>query len=461
MRKTSKTLIAGLAVLGLFASACSEDSDSGSSETPATEAPSTDAPTGSEAPAGDLLVQQSTVDTAVAYTGGPGGAASGDPIKIGYVNQEGGTPAFPEASVGADSATWLINQYLGGVGGRPIELVKCFVTKEEDGQSCAQQMLADDSIQAVLVGAMFNGNAPLLDTLAGKKPVFLPNPVTTPEFLATDAYAFTPGSPGVVQGLAVFAANYIGELEGIEVKKVAVVYNDNPAGTVAFNALTKPVLEQLGVEVTGVPVSDTAGATDMAAAIQSSGADTADVFYPLVTIQGCIGIHDALKTLGVDTPVVTTGLCFGVPMQDHLASVGEAGELPDGWYFGGYGYSYEIPGNPETDAYIDTALSWAKETGLENPEYTGFGGPTFGSLLTMVKFMNEGATDAEAIRTAAKGFTGPMWAGVGDFKCGGNPVFPSLCGFSIGIQQQQGTEYVSIMDGYNGKPLNPIAELAG
>jgi len=461
VRKTSKTLIAGLAVLGLFASACSEDSDSGSSETPATEAPSTDAPAGSEAPAGDLLVQQSTVDTAVAYTGGPGGAASGDPIKIGYVNQEGGTPAFPEASVGADSATWLINQYLGGVGGRPIELVKCFVTKEEDGQSCAQQMLADDSIQAVLVGAMFNGNAPLLDTLAGKKPVFLPNPVTTPEFLATDAYAFTPGSPGVVQGLAVFAANYIGELEGIEVKKVAVVYNDNPAGTVAFNALTKPVLEQLGVEVTGVPVSDTAGATDMAAAIQSSGADTADVFYPLVTIQGCIGIYDALKTLGVDTPVVTTGLCFGIPMQDHLASVGEAGELPDGWYFGGYGYSYEIPGNPETDAYIDTALSWAKETGLENPEYTGFGGPTFGSLLTMVKFMNEGATDAEAIRTAAKGFTGPMWAGVGDFKCGGNPVFPSLCGFSIGIQQQQGTEYVSIMDGYNGKPLNPIAELAG
>ncbi|MEY4223247.1 MAG: hypothetical protein RIS33_181, partial [Actinomycetota bacterium] len=35
------------------------------------------------------------------------------------------------------------------------------------------------------------------------------------------------------------------------------------------------------------------------------------------------------------------------------------------------------------------------------------------------------------------------------------------CGFSIGIQQQQGTEYVSIADGYNGKAINPIAELAG
>jgi branched-chain amino acid transport system substrate-binding protein len=463
VRSRKISFVAGLAVLGLLAGACSEDS--GGSDAPATEAPSTEAPTSeapsTEAPSGELPVQQSSIDVGVAYTGGPGGAASGDPIYIGYVNQEGGTPAFPEASVGVDTGVWFINTFLGGVGGRPIELVKCFVTKEEDGQSCAQQMLADDNVQAVLVGAMFNGNAPLLDTLKDKKPVFLPNPVTTPEFLASDAYAFTPGSPGVVQGLAVFAAKYIGELEGIDVKKVAVVYNDNPAGTVAFNVLTKPILEQLGVEVTGVPVADTAGATEMATAIQSSGADTADVFYPLVTIQGCIGIYDALKTLGVDTPIVTTGLCFGIPMQDHLASVGEEGNLPDGWYFGGYGYSYEIPGNPETDAYIDAALAWAEETGVENPEYTGFGGPTFGSLITMVKFMNEGATDSAAIRDAAKSFVGPMWAGVGDFKCGGNPTFPSLCGFSIGIQQQQGTEYVSIMDGYNGKALNPIAELAG
>jgi len=463
VRSRKISFVAGLAVLGLFAGACSEDS--GGSDAPATEAPSTEAPTSeapsTEAPSGDLPVQQSTIDVAQAYTGGPGGAASGDPIYIGYVNQEGGTPAFPEASVGADTAVWLINNFLGGVGGRPIKLVKCFVTKEEDGQSCAQQMLADDNVQAVLVGAMFNGNAPLLDTLKDKKPVFLPNPVTTPEFLASDAYAFTPGSPGVVQGLAVFAAKYIGEYEGIDVKKVAVVYNDNPAGTVAFNVLTKPILEQLGVEVTGVPVADTAGATEMATAIQSSGADTADVFYPLVTIQGCIGIYDALKTLGVDTPVVATGLCFGIPMQDHLKSVGEEGKLPDGWYFGGYGYSYEIAGNPETDAYIEAALAWAAETGVENPEYTGFGGPTFGSLLTVVQFLNAGATDAAAIRDAAKSFTGPMWAGVGDFKCGGNPTFPSLCGFSIGIQQQQGTEYVSIMDGYNGKALNPITELAG
>jgi len=461
VRNNKTRFVAGLAVLGLLVGACSEDSESdGPTDAPSTEAPTSEAPT-SEAPSDGLPVQQSSIDVGLAYTGGPGGAASGDPIKIGFVNQEGGTPAFPEATFGIDTAVWFINNYLGGVGGRPIELVKCFVTKEEDGLKCGQEMLANDEVQAVITGTMLSGNQPLLDTLKDKKPVFIGNPVTTPEFLASDGFALTPGSPGVVQGLAIFAAKYVPELEGKEVKKVAVVYQDNAAGTIAFTALTKPILEMFGVEeVTGVPVPDTAGATEMATAIQSSGAATADVFYPLVTVQGCIGIYDAIKTLEITTTVVTTGLCFGVPMQDHLKSVGEEGDLPDGWYFGGYGFAYEIPGNPDLDSYIDAAFAYAKEEGIENPEYTGFAGPTFATLMTLVQFMNGGSLDSESLRADVKAFVGPMWAGVGDFKCGGNPTFPSLCGFSIGIQQQQGTEYVSILDGYNGKAINPVEEMA-
>jgi len=461
VRSRKISFVAGLAVMGLLAGACSEDSGSENSS-PATEAPTSEAPT-SDAPSTDAPseapVAQSTLDTALAYTGGTAGAASGDPIYIGYVNQEGGTPAFPEASNGARSAVWLINNFLGGIGGRPIELVECFVSKEEDGQKCAQEMLANDDVQVVVTGAMFNGSAPLLDGLKDKKPVILGNPTTTPEFLATDAYAFTSGSPGVVQGMSVFAANYLGELEGKEIKKAAVVYNDNPAGTIAFTALTKPVLESLGLEVTGVPVADTAGATEMATAIQSSGADTADVFLPLVTVQSCIGIYDAIKTLEIDTTVVTTGLCFGTPMQDHMKSVGEAGKLPDGWYFVGYGYSYEIAGNPEQDAYNDAVFAWAETEGIEDLEYTGFSGPTFATFMTLAKFMNGGATDGAGIRAAVKAFTGPQWMVVGDMQCGANATFTSLCGFAVGVQKQEGADYVSVLDGYNGKFINPVEEL--
>ena len=465
MRSRKISFVAGLAVLGLLAGACSDDSGSDSTSAPATEAPTSDAPT-SEAPTTDAPAASGISDEAIAhaveYVGGTAGAASGDPYVIGYVNQEGGTPGFPEASIGIDSAVWFVNNFLGGVGGRPIELAKCIITKEEDGQKCAQEMLANDAVQVVITGAMLNGNAPLLDGLKDKKPVYISNPLTTPEFLATDAFAFTPGSPGVVAGLAVFAAKFIPELEGKEVNKVAVVYGDNPAGQIAFSALTKPVLEGLGVaEVTGVAAADTAGATEMAGLIQAAGAEDADVFYPLVTIGSCIAVYDALQTLEIDTTVVTTGLCFGVPMQTHLKELGLDAKLPDGWYFGGYGYSYEIAGNPDLDAYKEAVFAWAAEEGLDAAtlEYTGFGGPTFGTLLSAVKFANAGAADSAGFRDAAKAFAGPQWGVVGPMKCGGNPTFPALCGFQIGVQQQQGTEYVSIMDGYNGKPIDPQAEL--
>ncbi len=463
MKRKQQGLIAGLAVLGLLAGACSSDSESSVTEAPVvTDAPNvTDAPVDTGAPT-DSPISAENLAHAVEYTGGTAGAATGtDPFVIGYVNQEGGTPGFPEATIGVDAAVWYINNHLGGIGGRPIELAKCIITKEEDGQKCAQEMLANDQVSVVLAGAMLNGNAPLLDGLAGKKPVFISNPLTTPEFLASDAFAFTPGAPGVVGGLTVFIAKYLGELEGKEIKKVAVVYGDNPSGQVAFNALTKPVFESLGIEVTGVAAADTAGATEMASLIQAAGAQDADAFYPLVTVGSCIAVYDALATLEIETTVVTTGLCFGVPMQTHLQELGIDADLPDGWYFGGYGYSYEIPGNPDIDAYIEAIFAYAATEGMDAAtlEYTGFGGPTFGTLMTIAQFANAGAADSESYRTAAKAFTGPGWGVVGPQKCGGNPTFPSLCGFQVGIQQQQGSDYVSIMDGFNGKAIDAQAEL--
>ena len=463
MKRKQQGLIAGLAVLGLLAGACSSDSESSVTEAPVvTDAPNvTDAPVDTGAPT-DSPISAENLAHAVEYTGGTAGAATGtDPFVIGYVNQEGGTPGFPEATIGVDAAVWYINNHLGGIGGRPIELATCIITKEEDGQKCAQEMLANDQVSVVLAGAMLNGNAPLLDGLAGKKPVFISNPLTTPEFLASDAFAFTPGAPGVVGGLTVFIAKYLGELEGKEIKKVAVVYGDNPSGQVAFNALTKPVFESLGIEVTGVAAADTAGATEMASLIQAAGAQDADAFYPLVTVGSCIAVYDALATLEIETTVVTTGLCFGVPMQTHLQELGIDANLPDGWYFGGYGYSYEIPGNPDIDAYIEAIFAYAATEGMDAAtlEYTGFGGPTFGTLMTIAQFANAGAADSESYRTAAKAFTGPGWGVVGPQKCGGNPTFPSLCGFQVGIQQQQGSDYVSIMDGFNGKAIDAQAEL--
>jgi hypothetical protein len=54
-------------------------------------------------------------------------------------------------------------------------------------------------------------------------------------------------------------------------------------------------------------------------------------------------MYDAIKALDIDPTVVTTGLCLGTPMTDHLRRIGESGDYPNGWYFGTYGYSYYMP----------------------------------------------------------------------------------------------------------------------
>ena len=41
----------------------------------------------------------------------------------------------------------------------------------------------------------------------------------------------------------------------------------------------------------------------------------------------------------------------------------------------------------------------------------------------------------ETIRTAAQDFTGPMMLVAGPMHCGFDPVFKSLCGTQMGVQQ--------------------------
>ncbi len=472
-------------MLGLLAVACSEDSTSEPASAPTaapnTASASTDAPAGTEAPgtSADTAAAAPTDTTAVSdsgmslegaiahaldYTGGTAGAASGDPIKIGYINEEGGTPAFPESTIGIESAVKYVNESLGGADGHPIELVKCITNSSEDSTKCAQQILADDSISVVMTGVIAQDAlvAPLLDALKGQKPVIIGNPVTTPEFLAADGYAYTPGSPGVIQGIAAFAARH---LPAGAAKKVAVVYGDNSGGQVAFSALTEPALKALGVEtVVGVPIADTAGPQDFAPAITAAGAADADAFLPLVTVQGCIGTAQALQDLAIVTPVVTTSLCLGTPMTDYLEQQGGTGIVPNNWYFGGYGYSYFIPGNDDLDSYVTMVLQYGKDEGIDNLEYTGFAASMFGNLLTVTKFINEIGADnltPDSIRTTAKAFAGPMWGVVGPMKCGASPIFLSVCGLQMGIQQYVDDKWVSINDGYNGQPIDPTVELAG
>ena len=246
-------------------------------------------------------------------------------------------------------------------------------------------------------------------------------------------------------------------------KTVAVVYGDNDGAKAAVNVLFNPALGKLGItDIKAVPVADTATGSDVQAALQAAGAAKADVVVPLVTLPGCIATYDALQSLGISPAVVTTGLCNGTPMAQHLKDVGKGGDAPSGWYFGGYGYSYFL--NDEASG-MNTYLAKVKQYGGDKVEYTGFAGPQFANIMTLAKFFNSLGADAvtpDAVKGQLEGFSGPMMITAGPMACGKvSPVFAALCGSEMGVEQYASGKWQPIADALNGKAINPTAVLSG
>ena len=389
---------------------------------------------------------------ALDYTGGTAGKADPKlvPVVIGYVNQQGGVPAFPEATQGLDAAAQYINDELGGIESHPVKIEQCFVITNEDGQKCGTKLANDDNVKLVITGAMTVGNEALYNIVAAKKPILISNAVVTPDYLTSGAYAYTPGGPGVVQGMAVFVAKNLKNIH-----KVSIIYGDSDAEVFGAEGLLVPKLKTYGItDVTLQKISDAPTAPDVQNALTAAGADGADVVIPIVTVQGCIATYDALKSLGITTPVVTTGLCFGTPMTKHLADLGSKDVVPNGWYFGDYGYSYFVP---EAASGMTTYLAKIHQYGPADVEFTGFAGPTFATLMTATKFYNQLGPDASttALLTSIKTFKGPMMIVAGPMNCGFSPLFKSLCGTQMGIMLYRNGAWTAVASGVNGKPIDP------
>jgi branched-chain amino acid transport system substrate-binding protein len=474
---------AALATIGLLLAACSEKSSTSTASvttaptaataataTTATTAttPATTAVAAATTAASTTATTQAAATTvappttaagpdlnawALKYTGGKAGAAAGDPIKIGYANDEG---FFPENTVGINAAVAYVNAELGGAaGGRPLQIVPCSVTDAGSGSKCGAQFSNDPTITLVVTGTILQGNEEMYKTLDKKKPVIIGNGLTTADFTTTAGQTFFAGSPAVVPGMAQFV------LTGLPTppKNVIIVANSNIGSKTAAQFLFEPVLKKAGIKVTEAFVDDSAPPSAMQSQLTAAGVDKADAIVSLNNIQQCINLDLALKALNVKTVVVATGLCFGTPMTTHL---GGAGDVPDGWYFGDYGPSYFIPDyDSGMLTYLAKIKQYGKTAGGAPLEYTGFAGPSFGNILTATKFFNAlGADklDFASVDAQIRGFKGPMFIQVGPLDCGHlkfvGIAFPATCASQMGIHLYSGGKWSSINDGLKGNPID-------
>src|SRR4029453_7075149 len=163
--------------------------------------------------------------------------ASGEALRIGFINQEAGSVGvYPETVAAAEAAVEYINPELGGLDGHPLELVKCVTDGTVPAtQRCAEQMVNEGGVFAQ---AGLDNNLQALDPIleAAGLPLLGGIPITPGDFNATNARFFIAGGAVAYPGLATYILEFMPD-----VKTVGILANDSPGAAAALPLATKPL----------------------------------------------------------------------------------------------------------------------------------------------------------------------------------------------------------------------------
>src|ERR1700733_14391998 len=272
---------------GCGSSSSSSSSSSAPSSSAAASSEASSSSSGASSSGGSMSFSAAAQHFA-AFTGGKAGtAASGAPIMIGWINDQGAVPTFPEATQAVQAAVSLVNQQLGGADGRPIQLVTCFPLTETQGQSCADKFLNNSNVKLILDGIVPIGSASFMSTIGGKKTILESGPITPNDATAKNAYSIGAGSFGGESD-----ATYI--IHNLKAKSVGILgESDDPASVAVVKSL-KASLEAAGIKVTEGTYTSTT--SNLLPALTATGGNKNDAIYMnAVSPPNCIAAAKAAK----------------------------------------------------------------------------------------------------------------------------------------------------------------------
>jgi branched-chain amino acid transport system substrate-binding protein len=365
----------------------------------------------------------SVTSTASSSSSSGSTAASGNPISIGFINQEYGSEgASPEANSAVQAAASYINNELGGVGGRPIKIVSCGTdgTLASD-QNCAQQMVID-KVAFVQGGLSFNSASwyPILKQ-AGI-PVIGSTPLSPPEFSTTDGFNFDSGTALSSAALA----SYVAKLPNV--KTVSIVVNDVPASLAQVPSF-EAVLSSFGVKSKVVEYS--ASATSLLSTYVEAELGSNAILANLAT-PNCITFAEAAASQNNKLPVVFQGTCNSPSVYQA------AGDKLNGWVtdlaFG------DPTGNTSDARTFQAAMKkYAPSAAIDE-----FSQLAFADLMTV--YLNvlkplgpNGITSAALVKQVTDSAGGQVFMGP-TYKCPGS-VMPAICTSSIVYAKVDGPNF--------------------
>ena len=364
----------------------------------------------------------------VAFTGGTAGAAdpSLEPIAVGYANWESGAGNQAATTLGAQAAIDYVNQYLGGIGGHPLELHSCFMASggdpEAEGLRCGQQLVNDDAVSIIAYGAVFFGNQSLASAVGGKKPIL--NGVSSPfDEKVPNMYSLFGSQTSVLAPWATFLTDVLGA------QTAAVVYPEQAGADTAAQSF-KVGLDAAGIEnkIVGYNPSQ----PDVLGALTAAGLEDADAFIPSGDQTTCVIIAQALESIGSTTPVVSGPLCLAPPVAEGLG-----GDFPK-WI---YGIAQSLPNDvtaPDSKAYLDASAL----VGL-SPADAGnvFSALVWSEIMVTARLMNAVGADnitPDALGAGIQAFEGPLPMGAPTLDCGYDPNAPAVCNNQTKFYQYNG-----------------------
>jgi branched-chain amino acid transport system substrate-binding protein len=230
--------------------------------------------------------------------------AKGTPVTIGIISN-GKTPTVDqtiETPVAEATAKW-INEYKGGLGGRPIQVKICNDTGEAGkATDCANQMIAD-KVAAVVVGQNSQLEAIWTALHTSGIPLYLygaSNPAVVADsqntFVLTNGHATLLGLPA-------------GVAKKNKSKKVSIVAIDVPAATAFFKDPGPTLYKQQGLDLELIPIA--AGTADMTAQMARLTADNPKgTVFIIGNDAFCIAALNGLRTANFQGYITTIPQCL-------------------------------------------------------------------------------------------------------------------------------------------------------
>lgn len=412
-------------VLATLATACSEPEPDAANEDNAAAAPADDC-------AGDALLECARASTIGDLVPEQATAAEGDPITIGMINQEN-TPAgsYPELSQGVDAAIAFVNEQLGGLDGRPIELEVCNTNFSAEGSTSCGQQFVEEEVPVVMGGIDVFGNG--IEVLADNEIPFVGGiPISEQSVTSPNSFQWSGGSWGATVAFADWAANEL------EAEKVAIVYGE--FGSITQSAeYAQTVLERSGVTTQLVPYPILA--TDVSSAIQAAATGEPDAIFMLAADAGCAAGYEGMQTLGVTAQRFFTGACVSPTILGSVDPAATEGTI----------FNVEGPisaADPNEDAALYQAVIDQYGDGVDA---MGAATVTFRAFMNLYSIMRglgaEGTTPAGITDALSSQVDTPSFMGH-PYTCDGQQFdgLPAMCSPQQILGQVEDGELVQLSD---------------